>query len=115
MKQLELNKNDPRVAHLVRSYRGRRTIKVTEGISVHISNYWDGGSKETTHFVELSTGRVLDFSQVGYVQQKQGNPYSQQIGEAELQPGVAAVTSVVFMGKDLGYRLKLHPSDFNKL
>ena len=114
MNTIELSKNDPRIAHFVRGYKGRLPVKVSAETKIHLSNYWDGGSKDDTNIVNLDTHEYMKLSDVGYVQQEQGNPYHQLMGEAELKPGLAALTRVTFMGRDRGFRLQVHPSDFQR-
>jgi len=110
----ELDKNDPRVSRFTRNYRGRKPVRVSAATKCHIANYWDGGSKDETCMVNLNTGEFLSWSQVGFVKQEQGNPFNLCIGEVELNPGIAALVRITFMGKDLGFRLIVHPDDFNK-
>ena len=113
METIELNKSDPRVERYFRTYKGRRTIKVSPRTTCSVSSYWDGGSIDYPSFYTL-TGQPLSRSDMGYVEQTQSNPFHQQMGEVTIQPGQVVAVQSIFCGKTGTPRLYCHPSDFEK-
>lgn len=114
--RLEFSKKSHEVKRFIpASYRGRRKVKVVARETVRVSNFWDGGSKDTTTVHDFATGRQLDLAQASFKRQTQNNPYNQDIGEITLTPGVCAVEHSIFCGKDMGYRIYLHPETFHEL
>jgi hypothetical protein len=117
---IELPFSDPTVRALVSAaFEGastRRTVRVTATTSYHVADYWDGGSRTYVAFVELATMHVVPGSALpDAARQRAANPHRLAIADIELTPGFAAVEHVFFQGKDLGYRVLLHPSNFAPL
>lgn len=89
-------------------------IKLQETYTVH--DYWDGGSRTESRFVNILDVfgfRNLSRQDLGAFagkNQTQGNPYNQDIYTVTMQDHFAVVEHVIFQGKDLGYRIILHPS-----
>jgi len=114
---MEFARKDTKVAKFVKhfpSYKGRRPIKVREAKSYRVSDYWDGGSRTYTYFVDANTGTMLLDSEVGFQVQTAANPFNLRLGSVELRPGVAVVEHSIFRGKDVGLRVILHPDDYAK-
>jgi hypothetical protein len=85
---------------------------VTDSITVpHQAGVWDGGSRETYHFVELSTGCSVPSPY------QRTAPWDTQRQEfhAPLPPGVAMVEHSIFCGKDMGLTFYVHPDSAAKL
>ncbi len=112
-KKLEFSKKASEVRRFIpANYKGRRKVKVMARKTVRVSNFWDGGSKDTTTVRDFATGRQLDLEQASFKRQMQNNPYNQDIGEITLTPNVCAVEHSIFRGKDMGYTIYLHPEAF---
>ena len=95
-----------------RSAKSRRPVKIECRTSVHVADYWDGGSRDYTAFVQLSHMNGVSSESIPKSQrQSAGNPFSLAIANVELQPGFAVVKHVIFRGKDLGYRIYVCPTD----
>jgi hypothetical protein len=118
MNQVEFKKNDPKITKFARhfgSYRGRKPVRLRSCKSYHVSDYWDGGSRTYSVFVNVETGQTLSDSEVGFQMQAMANPFHQRIGNVELQPHVAVVENRIFMGKDMGIYVIMHPDAYSKL
>lgn len=93
----------------------RRTVKVEARESYHVADYWDGGSRDETVFVNLdSLSAVSSEALPRETRQTAGNPYSLPIADVKVLPGFAIVVHVIFRSKDLGYRVILHPENMAK-
>jgi hypothetical protein len=114
MNFVELNKNDPRIARFVSGYRGRKPIRVSVKASHHTSDFWDGGSRDYTSYIDLNTGEHLDSTQAGFKRQTQNNPFNLACGEVELRPGLLVLVNSVFMGKPVAPRLYVCQEDFDR-
>jgi hypothetical protein len=114
---VELKLKDPRITKFVRHFstRSRKPVRVKASQSYYVTDYWDGGSRAYSCFVDTNTGLSLSDSEVGFELQLQSNPFKQRIGDVVLKPGVAVVENTIFCGKDLGLRIYLCPEDYAKL
>ena len=115
---MEFSKNDPKIAKFARhfsGYRGRKPVRLRSSKSYHVSDYWDGGSRTYSVFVNAETGQVLSDSEVGFKAQEAANPFRLRIGSVELQPHVAVVENRIFMGKDMGIYVIMHPDAHAKM
>ena len=122
MNQFEVPFGEESVTPIVRAAfpgaNSRRTVKVESRTAVQVSDYWSEGSRTYSGFVNLAT---LEAVSAGVVLEKTGtrqeahNPFKLACGSVELAPGFAFVENVIFRGKDLGYRVSLHPDNFAPL
>jgi hypothetical protein len=106
----EVSFNDARVRRIVQAAfpgsKSRRTVKLCERTSYHVTDYWDGGSRNEARFIQLSTLEALSSESVPReARQQQANPYNLPIYDITLQPGFVVVEHCWFMGKSLGYRI----------
>jgi hypothetical protein len=83
--------------------KSRRTVKIDQRSKYHVSDYWDGGSRDECRFIDLHTMQVISAQQVPAL--TEGHIYSLAHGEVELSPGYIVVEHCIFCGKDLGYRI----------
>lgn len=98
------------VAAFGSSAKSRRTVRIDSREVYHLSNYWDGGSKTTSVFVNLQTMDIMSAEDIPREQrQKAGNPYNLPVADCIMAPHVVVVEHIVFCGKDLGYRICVHP------
>ena len=115
---MELNKNDPRIAWLVRltfgANKSRRPVKVRASNKHNISDYWDGGSRTYARYVSLATRTLLTAEQAGFKIQTAGNPFRCMIGEIVLAPEIAVVENSIFRGKDVGLYVIVHPDTLGR-
>lgn len=113
---LEFKKSDPQVASIVKSaypdYRGRRPIKVIGREQYLVLDYWSEGSRTYARFYHIPTRRFIQASQMGFEQQKQGNPFNLMIGHVKLSPETAVIENSIFRGKCSGVRIILHPDTY---
>jgi hypothetical protein len=91
----------------------RRKVRVFIQKTYLVSNYWDGGSRNYCEFVNLENLETA--SGVKFNRQTQGNPYNQDMGTVEITPDFVVVEHIIFCGKDLGYRIYVHPSALAKI
>lgn len=95
--------------HLRGGYTGRK-FKVAAVESVTIpeqAGTWDGGSRETFCFIEMSTGRVAaasDNVSAPWHESRRDRTYT-------LKPGYGVRAHSVFCGTDMGLTFYVHPSD----
>lgn len=120
MTTLEVPFSTPEILTIVRAAfpeaASRRTVKVEPRTRVHVSDYWDGGSRTYTAFVRLADMTSVPSGAIPREAcQQNHNPLNLTIAEIELAPGFALVEHVIFQGKDLGYRVSLHPSNVTPL
>ncbi len=103
------------VAHIIRtafggSAKSRRPVKIDSKEIYRLWNFWDGGSKTTSMFIDLSTMRTISAEEIPKEKlQKQGNPYNLPIANCTMYPHIIVVEHNIFCGKDVGYRLVVHP------
>ena len=57
----------------------RKPVVVRRRETVHVADYWDGGSRTEVKFIDL---RTMTDAKVEYVQQSVNNPYNQRMGTA---------------------------------
>lgn len=110
----ELLFSDSRVRRIVQAAfpnaKTRRTIKLEAKTTYHVSDYWDGGSRNYCAFVRLSDLRALSSQDIPKEQRQYiANPFNLPICDITLSPGFVVVEHCVFCGKDLGYRIYFHP------
>jgi hypothetical protein len=114
MNQIEFKKNDPKITKFARhfgGYRGRRAVRLRSSKSYHVSDYWDGGSRTYSVFVNAETGIELSDSEASFQIQKIANPFHQRCGSVELQCHIAVVENRIFRGKDMGISVIMHPDN----
>lgn len=106
---IEVPPTDPSVAPLIRAAfgqsNGRRNVRVQVAEAVHVSDYWDGGSRNECRFVKLDTMQVVSAEQIEGIRI---NPFRLPSGDVTMCAGIAVVEHIIFCGKDLGYRVYLH-------
>jgi hypothetical protein len=109
----EYKKSDPKVAHIIQAtypnYKGRRKVRVQKRESYHVTDYWDGGSRNYVQFFNVRTGQNVAIESVDYEQQEQSNPFGLRLGTVRLSSDVVAVENTIFCGKNLGIRIYVHP------
>lgn len=92
-------------------YHGR-TYQYRIADTVHVHDYWDGGSRTYVNFVNICTGQMLTSAAMpDDARQHAGNLFNLPVGEARLQPGTVAVEHGIFCGKDIGLIVVIHPQD----
>lgn len=90
--------------------KSRRPVRIRTSQTYRVRDYWDGGSRTESVVISLETGRSVQLSQLGFVQQTMGNPFGLVMGEFPMTEKLMVVEHVISCGKDLGYRLVFHPS-----
>jgi hypothetical protein len=77
--------------------KSRRTVLVSFRNKVHVSDFWDGGSRTYTRFLDMRTGAVLSADDIPKGQrQVRGNPYGLPIADVELSPHIAVVEHTLY-------------------
>ena len=113
---MEFNRTDPKVERLINmcypNYKGRRKVKVEKRARYHVSDYWDGGSRDYAEFVHLPTNRIVRLEQLNYEHQDMSNPFNLPIGIVNITPDVAVVVNSIFQGKDMGITIYVHPDSY---
>jgi hypothetical protein len=100
----------PKLKALFPDYRGR-TVVLTEGETVRISDYWDEGHRAYPAVVYLEgMKRVYAWPDEDFTLQTQGNPYHARMGTLTMRPGRALVEHV-YSGTRQYLRVTLHPSE----
>jgi len=92
-------------------YRGRKFgARVQERYRVW--DFWDGGSRTYTQFVDLRTGKTVPSGAIPEtLRQKAGNPFGLAItDEFPLPEYLAVVEHRISCGKDVGLRVILPPT-----
>ena len=90
--------------------KSRRTVKIEFKETYQVSDYWDGGSRNYCMFVDMLTGNVLSSADIPQnMRQAMSNPFNLPIAKVLLAPHIAVIENTIFCGKDLGYRVYLHP------
>jgi hypothetical protein len=98
------------------TWKGRRPIHVEQAESLQIMDFWDGGSRDYTVFLDLATMRVVSSQTIPPgLRQKAGNPYTLVIAKVPIPPGIAIVQHVISCGKDAGLRVYVNPADSPRL
>lgn len=96
--------------------RTRRTVKIEARTSYRVSDYWDGGSRNEARFVRLADLAALTSEAIPHeARQKIANPFNLPIATITLDPSFCVVEHVWFCGKDLGYRVYVHPDCLPRL
>src|SRR5258708_27496587 len=115
MSTIEFPFSDARVKKLVQSAfpgaKSRRTVKFIPREEYRVSDYWDGGSRNTPRFLDLNTYQVKSSECVSQ-RQTIANPFNLPIYTLTLTPGFVVVEHCFFCGKDMGYRVYYHPGLF---
>ena len=93
------------------SYRGRKIVVVASEHPVDVTSYWSGGSRSYFAAIDMRTMRTLAVPQNGTP--FDGGPISPDGVTPPI--GFAIVEHVIFMGKDLGIRIHVHPSSLPAL
>ena len=97
------------------NYKGRKPMRIIKTATYSVGDYWSEGSRDYCMAFNLNTMTAISVLQLkGYKQQVMGNPYHQNIGEVEMEPGVVIVESPIFCGKQMALRLFVHADDANK-
>jgi hypothetical protein len=91
--------------------KSRRTVKIEFAETYSVNDYWDGGSRNYCMFVDMLTGNVLSSGDIPTsMRQQMSNPFNLPISKVMLAPHIAIVENSIFCGKDMGYRVYLHPN-----
>lgn len=109
----ELSFKDPRVKAIVQAAfpgaKTRRPVRLEFRDRHHVSDFWDGGSRDETRFVKLDTLDVLTSEAIPQeARQEASNPFKLLIADVVLNAGFVIVIHIIFQGKDLGYRIIAH-------
>jgi hypothetical protein len=113
-------------SHILRAIgvdKCKRTVKVTEASRMNLDSTWGGGSRDVYEGVSFGSadrpGYEGGFTPVSLPVQTSPFSFGGTMGahapEYELVAGVAVVQHVTFQGKDLGYRIHLHPADYARI
>jgi hypothetical protein len=119
--RVQVRKNDPGVREIINAafpgWKGRK-VHIEPDTSHRVWDFWDGGSRDYTRFVELSTMRSVSSDAIPReALQKEANPYGLAITKDELPipPGIAVVIHSIFCGKEGGITIKVHPDNLQRL
>jgi hypothetical protein len=88
----------------------RRPVRIECKDEYHVSDYWDGGSRDYATVVDLSKMEMVTYSHV-LERQNQNNPMGLPIGNLPVTPGYAIVEHTIFCGKDMGYTIIMNAED----
>jgi len=92
------------------SYRGRRFKVVVDDFPTSIDSYWDGGSKTTYSFFDISSKRIYNVgSNHPMFERDKPRTFSRPI------QGVILVANSIFMGKDMGITFYVMQEDYEWL
>lgn len=87
----------------------RRAIQVRESEAPQVlDSSWGGGSRTSFGLVALESLASLPLA-------TQGSPFRPRVPDYVPAPGRALVEHSVFRGKDMGFRVTLHPADYTRL
>lgn len=104
-----IGKPDETIQRIVRatfpSYRGKK-FKISTDIPSRLSSYWDGGSKDSFSFYQLSTGKCVDLP-TNHPLFESKNPSELK----ELPSGMVVVKHSYFRGKDMGITIYANSCD----
>jgi hypothetical protein len=88
----------------------RRPVSIEFHRKFKVSDYWSGGSRDYTVFMDIRTGEVLSSESIPREQRRvAGNPYGLVIADVILSPHTALIEQSVFQGKTMPPRIILHP------
>jgi hypothetical protein len=118
----KIAKNDPTVQRILRTvglgnWRGRKVYLET-ALSHRVWDFWDGGSRDYTYFVNLETWQALTSDALPKkARQQAANPFGLAISKEDVSmvPGVAVIVHRIFCGKDAGVTIIVHPDNMAKL
>ncbi len=88
----------------------RRPVKIECREEYHVSDYWDGGSRDYCAVAKLDDMTFVSYGSV-LSRQEENNGMKLPIGMLPVQPGYAIVEHTIFCGKDMGYTIILNPKD----
>jgi hypothetical protein len=106
---IKVSKSNPEIKRIVAAcypaYKGRK-IRVAAATQYHMSNYWDGGSRDYVVAYSLATGEVSAPSRAA------SNPMNGAAhSTVEIPAGVALVEHTIFCGKGIGIRIYVNPAN----
>lgn len=90
-------------------YKGKKFFLCVTDESFSTVSYWDGGSRDYFKFVKAD-GSVMSLPESHPFYQ-----HTKENREAILTTGLACVKRCIFMGRECGLTLMLHPSDMPKV
>lgn len=98
--------------------RSRRPIRVEARETYDAKDYWDEGTRYKARFVAMSfpSDGIYDLMARADLggrdsgNQKAGNPFNMDAFSVKLDETFCVVENILSGGKDLGYRIILHPS-----
>lgn len=94
----------------------RRPVQIRTASTYQVANYWDGGSKNESGVIDLCTGRSISTEEIPKeFLQKAGNPLGLPICTVTLSSRYCVIEHCIFQGKDLGYRVYVHPDLASRL
>ena len=94
----------------VPGYHGRKwRANVTTSVQMY-DTYWSGGTRNQYRAVNLETGMVGEPGSGAF-----GNFLNPREPTVELPPGVAIVEHSMFMGKDVGITIHVHPANVRSM
>lgn len=103
-------KGAPEVTRVIRAadpkYRKPKAVLITTPRTELSGAFWEGGSRNTYHAVEIATGRVMPSPQ--YNPPQFGGPA--QAPTVDIPEGVAIVKTGVFCGKPATAFVYIHPN-----
>ena len=108
-------KSAPELARVIRAadptYRKREACLLVRETVRLSGTYWDGGSRDTYHAIDLRTLRALPAPQ--YNPPQFGGPATDPV--VEVPEGVAIVKTGIFMGKVATATVYIHPANATRL
>lgn len=88
----------------------RRPVRVECKEDHHVSDYWDGGSRNYVTVVQFDEMKMVTWAHV-LQRQEEGNAMGLRIGFLPVSPGYALVEHTIFQGKDMGYTIIMNAKD----
>lgn len=86
--------------------KSRRPVHISFRKNYNVSDYWDGGSRTYTAFVDLHTMQAISSQALPKsARQVMSNPFNLPIGEVILSNNHCVIEHSIFCGKDMGYRI----------
>jgi hypothetical protein len=100
----------PMLRNVFPEYHGRKwRANVTTNVQMY-DTYWSGGTRNQYRAVNLETGMIGEPGSGAF-----GNFLDPREPTVELPPGVAIVEHSMFMGKDVGITIHVHPSNVRSM
>ncbi len=108
MRTIQLDRRDSTVRSICAAlgYRGRKIKAELDYIPDELNSYWDGGSKDSYSFYELSTKRIVHLES-NHPCFEPNKPRTLK----ELPKGIILIRSSIFCGKHAGLTLYSNPED----